>query len=157
VARRIALSLVLSFVGVAPASARTDARPSTTCATVAACRSELARARAAIAWQRSVRQGLERRLRVRFLRDVTYGARLASVTYGISASQLQAVAACESGGNRYAQNPSGASGPMQFLPSTWRRNPYGAAGFSVFDPVAALLGAARIVRSEGWREWVCRP
>ena len=158
-ARRIALSLVLSFVGVAPAAARTDARPSATCATVTACRSELAHLRAAVAWQRSTRRALERRLRVRFLRDVAYGARLAAVTYGVPAGELRAVAACESQGDRYAVNASsGAAGPMQFLASTWQRNAYGRAGFSVYDPIAALLGAARVVRADhGWSEWVCRP
>ena len=157
-ARRIALSFLLGLVGAAPAAARTDTAPRP-CSTVLGCRSELARARQAVAWQRDARRRLEQRLRVRFLRDIAYGARLAAVTYGVPAGQLQAVAACESQGNRYAVNASsGASGPMQFLLSTWQRNAYGRAGFSVYDPVAALLGAARVVRADhGWSEWVCRP
>src|SRR4029434_1451859 len=40
----------------------------------------------------------------------------------------------ESGGNPYAVNrSSGASGLLQFLPSTWRSTPQGRAGMSVFD------------------------
>ena len=50
---------------------------------------------------------------------------------------------------------SSASGLFQFLDSTWAR--HGIAGFSVFDPVANALAAARLVADEGWSQWVCKP
>lgn len=160
-ARRLILSAVLSLVGACPATARTDTARADhgPCLTLGGCRAELARARAAVAWQRSVRLALERRLHVRFVRDLVYSARLAAVTYGVPAGGLLSVAACESHGNLHARNrSSGAAGPMQFMPSTWRHNAYGRAGFSVDDPVAALLGAARVVRADhGYGQWVCQP
>lgn len=51
---------------------------------------------------------------------------------------------------------SGASGLLQFMPSTWRGNHYGAAGFSVFSPYANALGAAQHISRYGTGAWECR-
>lgn len=61
----------------------------------------------------------------------------------------------ESGGNPNAINPrSGASGLLQFLPSTWRTTPQGRAGLSVFDPIAARAAAAWMLAQGRAFEWV---
>jgi len=69
--------------------------------------------------------------------------------------RLDCIQSYESHGFAGAYNrSSGASGPFQFLPSTWRGTPQGRAGLSVFDPVAAR-NAARWMLSQGRaREWV---
>ncbi len=65
------------------------------------------------------------------------------------------VAACESGDNPNAVNPSsGAEGLFQFLPSTWRSSPY--ASSSPFDPVANAEAAAWLYRTSGPGAWVCQ-
>lgn len=44
-----------------------------------------------------------------------------------------------------------------FLPSTFRRTPFGRAGLSPMDAYVSALAAASIVRREGWRQWACKP
>lgn len=87
---------------------------------------------------------------------VNYALRLASDLYRVPYWQMRSVAWCES---RFDPSnvtpPYSASGLMQFLPGTW--SDQGLPRFSVFDPVANALAAARIVSREGWRQWVCRP
>jgi len=93
-----------------------------------------------------------------FIRDASYAISLASSVFRVSASEMWSVARCETGGtfSPYAKNStSSASGLFQFLDSTWANQ--GVGGFSVFDPVANALGAARIVSREGWRQWSCKP
>ena len=66
------------------------------------------------------------------------------------------VARCESNYNPNAVNRySGASGLFQFLPSTWRATPQGAAGSSVFDPVANAQAAAWLYQRSGPGQWSC--
>lgn len=87
-----------------------------------------------------------------------YAIKLASSVFGVPFSEMWAVAGCETGHtySAYTRNASSsASGLFQFLDSTWASQ--GVAGFSVFDPVANALGAARIVARQGWRQWVCKP
>lgn len=88
-----------------------------------------------------------------------YAIRLASAIYGVPESEMRAVASCETGGSfsPFSKNPSStASGLFQFLDSTWASA--GIPGFSVFDPIANALAAARLViRDGGWSEWSCRP
>lgn len=63
----------------------------------------------------------------------------------------------ESHGVASAVNPrSGASGPLQFLPSTWRTTPQGKAGLSVFDPVAAHAAAKWMLSVGRGREFSTR-
>jgi len=60
----------------------------------------------------------------------------------------------ESRGYTYAKNSrSSASGLYQFLDSTWRSTPYGRAGFSVFSPYAASLGAGWMHQQGRSGEW----
>lgn len=87
-----------------------------------------------------------------------YAIKLASSAYGVPYWELYNVARCETGGtfSPWAANPtSTASGLFQFLDSTWASQ--GMQGFSVWDPVANALAAARIVAREGWGQWVCKP
>jgi hypothetical protein len=127
--------------------------PAEPCASVPACRSEVAHLRSAVRWQRHARRALARRSRIRWHRDVAYAITLASSVFGVSATQLWSVARCESGLDPTSTNTSsGAAGLFQWLPSSW---PLG--GFSPYDPVAAsIVTAARVSRS-GWSAWVCRP
>jgi membrane-bound lytic murein transglycosylase B len=62
---------------------------------------------------------------------------------------LAAVNQVETGYGRLGNTSSaGAQGPMQFLPSTWKR--YGLGG-DVHDPHDAILGAANYLRAGGGR------
>jgi membrane-bound lytic murein transglycosylase B len=67
--------------------------------------------------------------------------------FHVSARVLAAVNHVESGFNRLRNNSvAGAQGPMQFIPSTWRR--YGLGG-DVRDPRDAILGAANYLHASG--------
>lgn len=48
---------------------------------------------------------------------------------------------------------SGASGLLQFLPSTFAQTPQGKAGLSVFDPVAARAAAKWMIGQNRLHEW----
>ena len=65
---------------------------------------------------------------------------------GVAWQMLAAVNYVESDFGRVRnKSVSGAQGPMQFIPSTWRA--YGRG--DVHDPHAAILGAARFLRAAG--------
>ena len=67
----------------------------------------------------------------------------------MSAKLLAAVNLIESDFGRVRNNSvSGAQGPMQFMPATWRS--YGRGG-DVHDPHDAILGAARFLAAAGAR------
>jgi soluble lytic murein transglycosylase-like protein len=69
--------------------------------------------------------------------------------FGVPWSVLAAVNFVESDFGRIrSASAAGAQGPMQFLPSTWRR--YGLGG-DLHDPHDAILGAANFLRSAGAR------
>jgi membrane-bound lytic murein transglycosylase B len=69
--------------------------------------------------------------------------------FGVAWSLLAAVNFVESHFGRVrSASAAGAQGPMQFLPSTWRR--YGLGG-DVHDPHDAILGAANYLRAAGVR------
>jgi membrane-bound lytic murein transglycosylase B len=73
--------------------------------------------------------------------------RQAQRRYGIAWNVLAAVNFVESAfGKLRNASTAGARGPMQFLPSTWRR--YGLGG-DVDDPRDAILGAANYLRAAG--------
>jgi Transglycosylase SLT domain len=48
---------------------------------------------------------------------------------------------------------SGASGLLQFMPSTFAQTPQGKAGLSVFDPVAARAAAKWMIGQGRLHEW----
>lgn len=66
---------------------------------------------------------------------------------------------CESGGDTRAQNPSGASGLMQVMPS-WADEYLAVTGLPFydgrFDGAANLRFAAWLWSTGGWGHWVCR-
>src|SRR5438105_4405934 len=67
--------------------------------------------------------------------------------FGVAWNVLAAVNFVESAfGKLRNSSTAGAQGPMQFLPSTWRR--YGLGG-DVHDPHDAILGAANYLRAAG--------
>ena len=83
---------------------------------------------------------------------------LIRAVFGSYAGQALAVAACESGYNPNAVNPSsGASGVFQFLASTWATTSY--AGYSRFNAWANVNAAHQVFVRDGysWREWTCQP
>lgn len=67
----------------------------------------------------------------------------------------QRVAACESGGSATAQNPSGATGLFQFMPSTFAATPQGRSGASITDPTANAQAAAYLYSQGQQAQWSC--
>lgn len=151
--------LVAAFVVVLVIAARTagadDPPPTTTTEPQA---DPTVQGKTAVQWHRVAQRYLSRArsLRVAIRRDpeVSTAIGLACVTYHVSCATLWRKARCESHLWRYAHNPSGASGLLQFLGSTWRSTPY--AGFSVFDPYANALAAAWMHANGRGGEWVCQ-
>jgi membrane-bound lytic murein transglycosylase B len=73
--------------------------------------------------------------------------RRAELRFGVPWNVLAAVNLVESGFGRVRNaSVSGAQGPMQFLPATWRA--YGLGG-DVHDPADAILGAANYLHTNG--------
>jgi membrane-bound lytic murein transglycosylase B len=67
--------------------------------------------------------------------------------FGVDRRVLAAINLVESSFGRATGNSvAGARGPMQFIPSTWRR--YGLGG-NVYDPHDAILGAANFLHQAG--------
>lgn len=67
--------------------------------------------------------------------------------FGVAWNVLAAVNYVESAFNKLRNaSTAGAQGPMQFIPSTWRR--YGLGG-NVHDPHDAILGAANYLHANG--------
>jgi hypothetical protein len=90
---------------------------------------------------------------IRYDPETSTAIGLACTVYG-HCSELWRKARCESHLWRYARNPSGASGLLQFLPSTWASTPY--ARFSVYDPYANALAAGWMHAHGRGGEWVCQ-
>jgi soluble lytic murein transglycosylase-like protein len=73
--------------------------------------------------------------------------RAAERRFGVGWHVLAAVNFVESGFDKLRNDSiAGAQGPMQFMPSTWRR--YGLGG-DVHDPHDAILGAANFLHASG--------
>lgn len=146
---------VSSGDGAAPASIP----GAKTCKQIDACRRAVAwqrhryaKAEAALAWQKAQRV-TDAKHATGY--GVMHALRLASALYGVPLSQLVGVGTCESHLTPTSQNRSStAAGLFQFLDSTWARA--GVPGFSVYDPYANALAAARLVKADGgWHEWSC--
>ena len=63
------------------------------------------------------------------------------------------IARRESGYDPSAQNPSGAAGLFQFMPSTFAKSPPGQAGKSIWDPAASAEAAAWMYEQGRQNEW----
>jgi peptidoglycan LD-endopeptidase LytH len=79
----------------------------------------------------------------------------AQATYGVDARILKAIHTVETGrsGSTLRANPSGATGPMQFLPSTWRRHGVDGNGDGVADignVEDAIFSAAHYLKACGY-------
>jgi len=85
--------------------------------------------------------------------DVAADIVAAASQYGADACQLERVATCESHGNPYAHNPSGATGVFQFMPGTWAAN---APGQNIYDPKAQADTAARMFAHGQAHQWSCK-
>lgn len=110
-------------------------------------------------WHRVAARYLSRvrslRRAIRFDPETSTAIAVGCITYRVSCATLWRKAQCESGGWRWARNPSSdASGLFQFLGSTWRSTPYGR--LSVFDPYANALAAGWMHANGRGGEWVCR-
>jgi hypothetical protein len=106
----------------------------------------------------NARAAVIRRLRhvrlVQFVPPYEHAAELAAIAYQVDASTLIRKGRCESANWTRFHNKSGASGPWQFLLSTWLSTPY--ASYSPYDPEAAALAAAWMHAHGRGGEWVCR-
>jgi soluble lytic murein transglycosylase-like protein len=91
---------------------------------------------------------------IRYRPTVQEALRLASTAYDVPLSTLRRKAWCESRYNPRAQNPSGASGLLQFLPSTFNSTPF--ARESIWSPYANALAAGWMHRVGRGNEWTCR-
>lgn len=63
------------------------------------------------------------------------------------------IARRESNYDPRAQNPSGAAGLFQFMPSTFAKSPPGQAGKSIWDPAANAQAAAWMYEQGRQNEW----
>ena len=65
------------------------------------------------------------------------------------------VLVCESGGNPFAYNPSGASGLFQFMPGTWESTTGTPAPASAYPPDHQIAAAGVLYGRSGWAPWSC--
>lgn len=79
--------------------------------------------------------------------------RLAAARWRQSYPTLLRVATCESTLRWWAHNPSGASGLMQFMPSTWQTTPYRRR--SIWSARWSSLAAAWMFHVGRQHEWSC--
>lgn len=85
--------------------------------------------------------------------SVTEAITIASLVSGVPRAHLTRVVHCESGGRPWAVNTtSGASGLVQYLPSTWAATTFGRAGLNRFSPYANVIQGALAMR-HSMRPW----
>ena len=74
--------------------------------------------------------------------------------YPDHAERMDCVIRRESEWNPSATNPtSGAAGLAQFVRSTWLSTPEGKAGYSPYEPFAAIDAAIWLATNVGYRQW----
>ena len=161
-----AAAVVVTFALVI-AWAPDEPNPYAAQAGVAGVRIELVQGKGVVWWSRravqarkdaNARASVIRRLRrarlVEFEPPYEHAAQLAAIAYRVDAGTLIRKGRCESGNWTHFHNASGASGPWQFLGSTWASTPY--ASYSSYDPFAAALAAAWMHAHGRGGEWVCQ-
>jgi hypothetical protein len=80
--------------------------------------------------------------------------RAAAAQYNVNADLMLRIAKCESGFNPASKNRhSAASGLFQFMLSTYRNSPSGAAGLSIWDAKANAEAAAFKIANGALRAW----
>lgn len=90
--------------------------------------------------------------------DVEKWRTLVETFFGANTDAALRVMACESGGNKFAKNPSGASGLFQFMPSTWEWVTGEKYPGSVWDGMRNIEAAATLSKNgTDWSHWSCRP
>lgn len=111
----------------------------------------------AVRWQQAnVRRANLELARVRVatpLMDTTYICKLGEVIYHVRTSHCTRVVGCESGGNPHLDEyagDNGAAGASQYQPRTWAGTVFARAGFSLFDPVAAILSMDAYAAAHGF-------
>lgn len=88
------------------------------------------------------------------------GGWLAEVTaaFGTAAPAACRVLVCESRGDPWAQNRSGATGLFQLMPThAGRFEAHGWTWADAQDGDRNIVVAAEIEAEQGWRPWVCKP
>lgn len=118
----------------------------------------------ALRWQREQRaRDAQRQWRLA-RPTLAEAASIAGRVYGVDPAAMLRVSQCEIRGHyhptlRYVSdaNPrSGATGPWQFLSSTWSHTPW--ASWPRSDVYVQALATAQIVAHDGsWRQWDCKP
>lgn len=77
--------------------------------------------------------------------------RRAALLHDVPTRLLLAIGRCESHLQWWAHNPSGAAGPLQFLPGTWRSTPY--RRHSPFSMKWAPIAGAWLIQHDGTHHW----
>ena len=103
-------------------------------------------------WNRANKKLLRLRRVLRHSESFNEAIGLAIAVYGHP--EIRRKCLCESHGNRYAHNASGASGICQFLPSTFASTPF--HGFSIYSMYANALAAGWMHAHGRGGEWVCQ-
>ena len=79
--------------------------------------------------------------------NVVEAITIASLVSGVPRAHLDRVVRCESGHDPNATNTtSGASGLVQYLPSTWAATTFGKAGLNRYSPYANAIQGALAMR-----------
>lgn len=79
---------------------------------------------------------------------------VAAIAYGVDRATLERKTRCESVNMTDFHNPSGATGAMQFILSTWESTPYGH--LDRMNHLANVMAGAWMHSVGRGGEWVCR-
>lgn len=131
----------------------TEAWPASKCASVRACRTEIAHKQQAIRWERQQHLRVQKQLAIRWQPNVVAAIRLASNVSGVSFQRLWTISGCES-----THNPLDVLGQYQglFQLGRYHRSFPDLRGLSPFDPYANAMHAALFIARHGESQWSCR-